>query len=351
MKMLSLRSVYVVLYYMGVFRIFYFLNRKCQVVITWHNVISDNFYNNNLLHLGVSCSESSFIKQVDVITSRFLTTTDLGVQKSCMITFDDGYKNNIEIAASYLNKKKISGLFFIPASYFCDNLRDNILWVDKILMWLSYVPEGTYFVFGAKYEISTVEQSRREIWAWCYKNILANYSIVASLVAELDNQFLFEKIVKLIPDNLYRSRFEVMNLDELNQLKEMGHKLACHSYKHDILSLLDEEKLEHDFSICSMYSKEYNINYYSYPFGGEDEISEHVLNACKRHGYLAGFVNYKNHNADLYSLGRISLDNLVDKYCIEARLCGLEFFLKNLREKLNIILIKIKPPSSGGMND
>jgi len=331
MKYIILKWTYRLFYCLGVFKLFYFLKRKQQTVITYHNVISDDIFNSDLLHLGVSCSESSFIKQIDIVSSRFRITTDVGVQKTCIISFDDGYRNNIEIAAPHLTKRGIFGLFFVPACYFDNHFgTDHTLWVDKILMWISYIPIGNYAILGSRFDITNDHQRRRCLWVHINQEIMSNYSKLEMILKELDSQYPFGELKKIINNKMYQSRFEAMTVEELNSLKEMGHKVACHSFKHDILSLLSDEQLEHDFLMCQRYSKEYNINFYAYPFGGKDEISPNVIKMCKKYGYSAAFVNNEMGNQDSYTLGRISLDNQMDKYFIEARLCGFEQALKKI---------------------
>ncbi|MDX2345531.1 MAG: polysaccharide deacetylase family protein [Legionella sp.] len=323
--------LYIILYYIGVFRFFYFLNRKSQVVLTYHHVINDHIYDETLLHLGVSCSEYSFSKQLDIICSRFKVTTELGVPNSCIITFDDGYKNNLEVAAPYLNQKSAPGLFFIPAFYFDAAVNDHTLWVDKLLMWFSYAPEGKYHALQTDFVINAEPYSRNKIWEFWYTKISSNYGMLNALLDTLNNILSFDKIKELIDDQMYQSRFTVMDTDALNALKKMNHKLALHSYKHDILSLLDDGGLEQDFKQCALHAKQYNINYYAYPFGGGAEVSSKVIKKCEEYGYKAAFMNYKNENETKYSIGRISLANFSNKYRIEARLCGFEDFLKKIR--------------------
>src|SRR5262245_50086968 len=70
-------------------------------IVTYHNVLPDEIFD-DALHLGVSHRMSEFKAQVDLIRSRLKVTTDfMGSPGTCVITFDDGYKNNIA-AAEYL---------------------------------------------------------------------------------------------------------------------------------------------------------------------------------------------------------------------------------------------------------
>lgn len=327
-----LKLLYITAYHSGIFKLFYLL-KKQQVVVTYHNIISDDIFDKDIIHLGVSCSESAFVKQLSIISSRFKVTTEVGLSGTCIISFDDGYKNNLEIAAHHLNFRDIAGLFFIPASYFDNNPR--ILWVDQILMWISYIPIGKYSILGNQFAITRASQSRSLVWQYIYKKLLSDYSMLEPLLYELNNHYPFKEFKSLLNNKMYKLRFEAMTVEDLDQIKKMGHKIGCHSYNHDILSLLNDEQLENDFSMCSSYSIKYNSNLYSYPFGGKEEVSPAIITKCKKYGYSAAFLNYEPENSDNYSLGRISLGNLKDKYFIEAKLSGFERYLKNLLNSCN----------------
>ncbi len=327
MKYTLLKLLYFLLYFIGIFKLFYFLNRHKQIVITYHNIIPDAIYDNDLVHLGVSCSENIFIKQINIIAARFDMSTEVGIPGTCIISFDDGYKNNIEIAAKILSKNNIDGLFFIPACYY-ESL--DALWVDQLLMWVSYCPVGCYLILDQEFLIAQNCATRNALWEFLYQTLLSNYCLLKPLINELNNHYSFDQLRALINNEMFALRFTPMSSDEIELLKKGGHKIGCHSYKHDILSLLTDEQLEHDFLICKSYSKKYNSNYYSYPFGGIDEISQKVIEKCKENHYSAAFLNYENKNKDIYSLGRVSLGNKSNKYCIEAQLCGFENMLKKI---------------------
>lgn len=295
--------------------------------MTYHNVISDDLFDDTILHLGVSCSTSAFKRQLDIILSRFEVTTDLGRPGTCIISFDDGYRNNLEIAAHLLHDNGVPGLFFVPACYFEGR---KILWVDKLQMWVSYVPAGRYSILGNEFIIEG-NTSRRHLWSHLYDRILADYSRLDFLHEELDCICTFATIRTFVPEKLFNLRFIGMDGGDIAMVKSMGHRIGCHSFQHDILSLLNSEQLESDFSRCSLHADIFNSNYYSYPFGGVHEVSPLAINICERYGYFAAFINYEaGSNNSVYAIGRDSLGNLTDKYFIEARLSGFERFLKSL---------------------
>jgi peptidoglycan/xylan/chitin deacetylase (PgdA/CDA1 family) len=324
MKTLIIKIFYATAYYSCLLRFFYFLNRKRQVILTYHNIIPDQHFS-DLPHLGVSTSSSAFHNQIRIILKRFKTTTEIGVPNSCMITFDDGYRNNLTVAASVLKKKKIQCVFFVPACYFNE---ENKIWVDQILMWVSYVPQGEYNILGNVFLIDSI-QSRHKLWQNIFEKIINNFSLLNSLHNSLIAQYPINEIKNKVDPELYNLRFEGMSIKELTEMKNMGQLIACHSLKHDILSKLNKLELKNDFESCDHVKHMYNSNYYAYPFGGNTEVSDEVIEMCKEYSYSAAFSNFDSNTSNVYFLGRISLDNLSNKYHIEARLSGFEKFLKS----------------------
>ena len=312
-------------YYLGIFKLFYFLNRTQQIILTYHNVIPDDYFDNRL-HLGVSTSASAFEKQLKIILSRFKITTNFAVPASCMLTFDDGYQNNLSIVAPIFQEKNIQGVFFVPACYFSGEMS---LWSDELLLWLSYAPAGKYIILEKLFSLAT-DQDRQAAWRFLYEQLLNDYSQLSNLKANLDTQYSFVEIKNKLNPELYRLRFEALNAQELEELKATGQLIACHSWRHDILSKLSAEALEVDFIACKAFKEKYNSSYYAYPFGGLPEISLHVIAACEKHGYSAAFINYDSDSKDKYSIGRMSLGNIADRYVIEAKLCGFEKYLKHI---------------------
>ena len=112
MKRILINSLFFFCYCIGIFRLFYFLTRNRQRIITFHHVIPDRYFDDSLC-LGVSCTESVFDCQLKLIAEKFHFTTKVQNKKSCMITFDDGYNNNYSIALPILEKYKVKAIFFI----------------------------------------------------------------------------------------------------------------------------------------------------------------------------------------------------------------------------------------------
>lgn len=315
-------------YHVGIFKCMYFFSRNEPTIVTYHNVLPDSHFEEDLLHLGVSCQESAFNKQLEVINRRFtVVTDDVNIKYSCLITFDDGYRNNFLVAVPSLESFDFKGIFFVPSCYFEDGRKT--LWVDRLLMWVSYIPTGVYEILSLKFDIAN-KKDRFSLWAYIYESILKNFNLVDKLLMETEAQYSYECIIQSIDAALYDSRFTGLISSELDEMKKQGHKIACHSYDHPILSSLTTRDLNVDFERCDQFKDKYNSNFYSYPFGGVKEVSQREKRCVERKGYSRAFVNYDVKNKGPYWVGRITLGNLTNKYRIEAKLCGFEKLMKQI---------------------
>lgn len=323
MKNVFVNAIYVLAYYTGINHLFYFLNRDRQRIFTFHNIIPDSLFD-SALHLGVSCSDSTFEFQIREIAKRFNITTEIGVSSSCIITFDDGYTNMHDIAHKILKRYSYKGVFFITS-----NLVENqeILWIDKLLMYFSYLPDGKYLFCNEEFVIDST--CRLEAYQKAYNFILSSYSLKDEFVGQLERHSALLNVDK----NLSDIRFRALSYHQIEEMKMYGHLIACHSSSHDIFSRLDDLALKKEINMCEILRGNlYNCNYFSYPFGSEEEVNSNVVSAMKMSEFNYCFMNNWsfNTNYDNFQIQRMSLPNTTNKYLIDAYLSGFYYFLRRL---------------------
>jgi len=315
-----------VLHYLGLNRLFYAITSKRQKIITYHNIIEDLYFD-NALHLGVCHSQSVFKFQLKEIAKANLNfSTEINQEKSVMITFDDGYQNKFICARPILNELNIKAVFFITSDLIDSN---NPLWIDKALLWFSYVPQGDYIIDGHLFTVS--DNNRHANYTQFYKYVLDDYNQLNALLSELEKAYSFSKIS--INKTYYKLRFEGLSNQQINGLKADGHLVACHSKTHSVLSKLSDDQLNEELDICqSNLSQVYNCTYFSYPFGGYDEVDQKVVRRLETSAFSHSFMNiwnYKNNN-NIHAIDRFSLPNTKKKYIIHAHLSGLYSHLKSI---------------------
>src|SRR5439155_18588951 len=110
--------------------------------LTYHNVIPDEEFD-GILHLGQSHRASVFERHLSIIKSRKALGGEVPGVGGCVITFDDGYRNNHAVARGILGRYGIKACFFVPLQ----PLREgSTLIIDQVALWFSYVPTGEYEV-------------------------------------------------------------------------------------------------------------------------------------------------------------------------------------------------------------
>ena len=308
------------MHHCGIFSFFYYINRHKRIVVTYHNVIPDHLFDNTP-HLGVSHAASVFEKQITLLKRKI---------SNLVITFDDGYQNQYQIASKILNKYGMQGVFFIT---FQSIENGKTLLIDKITQWISYVPTGTYTIYNEQYNIT--HENRNPIASIIYEKLLSHYFLWNTIENELNNAYLFDSLT--LDNDLKKLRFTPLMPNELADLKKDGHKIAAHSWDHKPLATLPIEDQEKDFELCQTYAKKYcNLKWYSYPYGGKKEVSIDTMRLCKQYGFSEGFTNVPTPLFDEssveknYQISRINLPNIYNACILNAKLSGFECFLKKI---------------------
>jgi peptidoglycan/xylan/chitin deacetylase (PgdA/CDA1 family) len=335
------RWIYVAAFYSGIDALFYYLNRRRQIVIAYHNVVPDTLFDGSL-HLGVSHSECVFERHLQIINQRWPASES---PDGCLVTFDDGYANQCETAATILERYGRRGVFFVTLDLV---LSQAPLWTDRCLMWFSYIPDGVYYLLDYRFEINDAA-SRLACWRVIWNHILDNYSCLETLVNSMDAAFAFDDLS--IDPRLRALRFEGMTLDQLAYLVRKGHRIGAHSCRHDVLSRLLPAALDGDFARCeSEMGRVFNCDFYSYPFGGPAEVTEREQDACRQSKFRRAFMNVDSlpsgTTTSEYALPRLSLPNTTDRYIIEGKLSGFERALKKMLSRWQFFPRKISHAQS-----
>lgn len=317
--------------YTGITNMFYKLNKGRKIIIGYHNVISDNYFE-DYIHLDFSIRESQFIKHLEVIRKRFDIGTDLHNSNEVTLTFDDGYSNQYSIASKILDEYNINGCFFCAA-----DLLDNkeILLIDKIQYWLDYADNGKYTNEEYNLDLELADKiTRRNQWRKI-QSLIKNKLSFEKICELLDNMFKFENIE--IDNEFYKLRFKPIKKSELEQMKLKGHKIGAHSSSHNILSYMKDDELNKDIDKCRalLEAGVYNTKTFCYPFGGEEDVSNEVIRIVKKKGFenAIAFTNAKlNHKTyNEFFIPRMILPNTYDKDYIEFILSGAYYFMKNFK--------------------
>jgi peptidoglycan/xylan/chitin deacetylase (PgdA/CDA1 family) len=189
-----------------------------------------------------------------------------------LITFDDGYKNNLVTAAPLLRGYDIPFTVFVTTNN-----------VDKGIRFPAYfLHVGIFYTsrdffhcksINKKYDISTSERRR-----------LANEDLLKRMKTSPQTEVntLLDELFHLMPagrwdemNNVFRSE-EPLNWADLKKMKNMGVTIASHCHDHAILHELQvREEIEYQLRTSKTLLEKHlgECKYFAYPNGRVDDIS------------------------------------------------------------------------------
>lgn len=206
-------------------------------------------------------------------------------ENAVLVTFDDGYLNNVEVAAPILAKLGMSAVFFVTTG-FIDGVCQP--WWYVLRNWIvkagaSHVGEPPGFT-GVKAE-STVESIVH--WEHYLKGLTA-----ADRNREIDELGVR---LNLAADSIY----PFMSWDQLRSLKEMGHAVAPHTVSHINLGAETQRVVVSEVE-ASIQRIEEELGVkplaYSYPYGRGSDIQPAVLSVLKDQGVEVGVTTVHGFN-------------------------------------------------------
>ncbi|MFC1584530.1 polysaccharide deacetylase family protein [Fibrobacterota bacterium] len=203
-------------------------------------------------------------------------------EKSFVITFDDGFENNLTLAAPVLEKEGVPACFYITTGFIESN---GMSWIDKIETCLEAAEPGEL----------------RLPWKAAGIRFASHQERIALLEeirdhAKKDSRMDFDQLVSLIasqcglkkPVGSQLPLDKKMDWEQVNTLASHSlFTIGGHSHNHGILSFLDTDELrrELDTSIALIKKKTgIPIHHYSYPEGLEHCYSETVIQELKTRG-------------------------------------------------------------------
>ncbi|MBX3440456.1 MAG: polysaccharide deacetylase family protein [Planctomycetaceae bacterium] len=265
------------------------------LTLCYHSVISDDrpeekYRCRNAVSVRELREQLAILKRLFTPVSAdqivdWLTTGAALPPRPVLITFDDGYRNNLTVAADELARSGFPALVFVATGYIGST---RLLWTqeldERILQWRSGwlpLPGGDEAAVGRDFESRTQLAER-----------------VRKLCKQLPNQARHDYLERLRGDGpltlqtWQRELYEFMNWDDVRKLAHRGLAIGSHTITHPILSRLDREELEHELQHSKAVIErelQRSCQLIAYPNGGPDDVSPAVIEATSRAGYEVGF--------------------------------------------------------------
>jgi peptidoglycan/xylan/chitin deacetylase (PgdA/CDA1 family) len=243
-------------------------------------------------------SVSDFRAQLEWIANRFQVVSCAQVQehyqggtplppKALLITFDDGYWNNLNWAAPILAEYGFPAIFFLSTSYIGST---DLFWFDDLPRRVMKWPGRTIPVPGTgdPLPLPADPLERRKV---CWR-ISALCKRVPDSVRVTYQEFLRQKTAGYelpFDEDMHR----ILTWNEVRSLAEQGFEIGSHTSTHPILTQLDDQGVNHELSDSRVrIEAELNRPCYAlaYPNGTASDYDRRVGRLAQAAGFQVAFT-------------------------------------------------------------
>lgn len=288
-----------------------FRKRRQLLGLCYHSVIDDDAPANDSrtrLAVGVSQFEAQMAelrrRWQPVSASRIREAVEMGKplpENAVNVSFDDGYRNNLDLALPILEKYDIPATIFVTTDFIGT---EKPIWPlemgERIVAW----PHPTLKIGdvenGLQFELPT-DLPRRS-------------ALAVELVEQIKNRSLDERnqileflrretgeLPSLTP--WQRQLYRFLDWDDVRQLAKRNIEIGAHTCSHPNLATLaksDAASLDHELREPKrIIEKELGVecDMIAYPFGSAESFSDVVLESARQVGYRLGFTLLDRRNA------------------------------------------------------
>ncbi len=303
------------------------------LIIMYHRVVDDSdfsFFNDP--NFGLAVTKSNFEDQINFLTNNFTITPindllcekkDVSENLKIIITFDDGYRDNLTNALPILEKYSAPATIYISTRFI--EGESWTWWYDlwKILKSTDQIKiNHEYLQFASNINSVSKKIKAYNIISKVFKTL--NYQDQLSLMKLIDPSFELRDTSKLF-----------LNWDEVNILNiNKFITIGAHTHSHiSLKNLTDEESFNEIKKSKELIEKNINnqIFHFAYPYGKYSNFTTREERYIKDLGFKTGVTTVsKRSTKDLFKLPRIGIDNTSTIGNINSKLNGVEQMVRSL---------------------
>lgn len=210
---------------------------------------------------------------------------------SVVITFDDGYRDNFDIAYPILKSLQIPAFFFICTEMIWER---KLRWWDILAYLIKKCHKPTIVIHDTEYSLET----ERSVIIADFLQQLKPYPL-----SQIHDylQLISHACEVEFPSEDSQDR-ELMTLDQIREMRTHEMVIGSHTHTHQALSALNHDVIQKELSVSKRLledAMDQAVNSISYPYGRYQYIPLSVQNAARKCGYQLGFtsssgINYLN---------------------------------------------------------
>jgi len=274
--------------------------RPLLMILTYHRIGNAD---ETLFDSGTfSCTAEKFDGQIESLKRRYrmatleetlemLSGSASLSEPAVLITLDDGYIDNYQVAFPILRRHGVQGVFFLPTAFVGTG---RLPWWDviayivkrsrKLRICLDY-PEPRTFDLASDGVNS------------CIINILRLYKQPSMQ----DHDKFVDDLEKACESSRPPGDAErcFLSWDEARQMQQAGMAFGSHTHTHEILSKLPRERQQEEVVVSKeilQHELHRNIDTLAYPVGARHAFTEDTVAALRQARYRAAFSHYGGFN-------------------------------------------------------
>jgi peptidoglycan/xylan/chitin deacetylase (PgdA/CDA1 family) len=331
-----------IFYYSGIIKIYVKIKRilgySTIKILTYHN-ISDDYPD----FLGICHTVDSFKKQINFLKDNYNIKT-LEDSITCLkepkhyeditvITFDDAYKEFIDVVIPILGRDNLPATFFLSV----DPIQSGIpLTIDLIIcaMAITSKKEMDFRKYGLKKYFFDSNNKKEKV-------ILSINKHFKRITSEERNEIVEDifKILK-VEKNEIEKLHKVLDWDDVRNMRRDGISIGSHTLGHPNLASIPLSDADNEIKRSKSILEEktgLQIDYFSYPYGGYDNFNRQVSELVKESNYQGAvtLVPDSGKELDEFLIPRLSISkgmcmgpfNNFSESLMAAEICGISKYI------------------------
>ena len=292
-------------------------------VLTYHRVfdVPNNYpFDRGVIDVGPEAFDAQLKtlgKYFNVVGTEEVCAHFEGVERlppnAAVVSFDDGYLDNLQVAAPILKDNGMRGVFFIATSYIEER---RMYWWDRINYLFHHASPGL--------ETVTLEYPARIVLdvAAGRSQALATILHLMKIQFDLDVERMLDGLATALGVSwnreLERELCEgfVMTWDDVRALADMGMDVQSHTRSHRALQTVPYAELAQELAGAKQdLERELGrpVDSISYPIGRSIATLDPIRQALKDAGYKVGYTNASGAQplwgeSDRYDVRRIAIE-------------------------------------------
>jgi peptidoglycan/xylan/chitin deacetylase (PgdA/CDA1 family) len=237
-----------------------------------------------------------------------------------LITFDDGYLDNYELAFPILRSHGVQGVFFLATSLIGSC---HVPWWDHIAYVMKTARRRQFYLH---YPAELVVDVHKNGMKKSLRDVLGLYKRPENTEPP---RFIQELIDEAKGNDLPRAMRRFLSWDEAREMTNGGMAIGSHTHSHHVLSQLGPDQQRQELvQSRTLLREQLNIeaDALAYPVGGRSSISNQTHELAREAGYHAGFTCYGGTNAPSstcpYHIKRVNVDDQSwRRFRVQAAIC------------------------------